>query len=134
MLPELEDSLNGPIVSLIALAKRAIKAQNLQTVGVLASPNSIQSQLFARLTESTVVIVPDDTRLAGLSTVIHGVIAGEINQAQALQTEIRHLEAAGADMVLLGCSELSVINHTARFTNVIDPLTLAVDEIMKNNV
>lgn len=103
-------------------------------IGILASPNTIKSRLHSRLFNERDVITLNSSGIERTSQIIHGVIAGRGDLSEPLAAQINSLLLQGAEKVLLGCTELSVISHTEDFTDVIDPLDLAVEEIMKDNV
>ncbi len=77
------------------------------------------------------VLTLDERGMSETSNIIHGVIAGKQNLAQKLENQIDSLLANGAQQVLLGCTELSVINHSERFRRTIDPLNIIVERILK---
>ena len=134
MVPTLLDVLGNRFVSLIDVTTKALIEAGTKRVGLLGSPNTISSRLHATMLENMTVLVPNTAELSSVREIIHGVIGGDKSGTGRLQKHIDTMVSAGAEIVLLGCTELSVLNHHSPFENVIDPLDLVVDEIMKNNV
>lgn len=112
----------------------AILKTNLNPIGILASPNTINSRLHANVFKHKTVLTLEPTGIQQTSRIIHNVIGGKNDLETPLEAQINALLQQGAQTVLLGCTELSVINQTRHFTHVIDPLEIVVDEIMKDTV
>jgi len=107
---------------------------SVSRLGILASPNTIKSRLHKRLFDKLEVLTLDTDGRQETSQIISSVIARTEDQANNLQLQINELMQNGAEKVVLGCTELSVINHTAKFANVIDPLDIISEKIMSDEV
>jgi len=101
---------------------------------LLGSPNTINSKLHAQLFSKHDVITLTPIGRSKTSSIIHGVIAGKKNQQFLLAGQIEELTSMGAETVILGCTELSVINHSFPLEHVIDPLDIICQKIMGHKV
>lgn len=115
---------------MIQLTTNAANNQNLNSVGILASSTTIASHLYSEVKNQQILNLKDQ---AVTLKIIHGVISGKM-YAGKLQEQIDVFLQRGCSKVILGCSELSVINYKANLKNVIDPLVLVTEEIMKDTV
>lgn len=123
---QIEALLGRPVISLPQhAAYRANKACVL--TGLLASPTTLRTGIYAKyLANSPVVLSRKEQQITEM--MIRKVIAGQAPNNE-LAAQVRRLLQLGANEVILGCTELSVINHTSRIGSVIDPLEVVVEEI-----
>jgi len=129
--------LNRPnFVSMIDAVCDEIMASGVKRVGLLASPNTVRSQLYeiplaARGIE---VITPDDSELKTLETVIRTVISGRTNDSlgQTLDRLAFSLIERGAKAVLLGCTELPLIGLSPSVKS-FDSLNALADALLKRH-
>lgn len=134
MLAELKKLLpKANFISLIDTTTDVVIKDNISHIGIVASPNTIKSRLHKRLFDELSVLTLDTDGIQRTSQIISSVITRTENQTNNLESQISELIRNGAEKVLLGCTELSVINHTAKFRVVIDPLDIVVESIMENN-
>ena len=109
----------------------------IRRVGLLASPAVRQVNLFeAPFADADIqMVLPSDPDQATLLDVIRAVKAGGPDDAgiAAFNDVARRLQAAGAEALLIACTELSVIAHSLRSgAPVVDNLQLLADEIVTN--
>ncbi len=109
------DGLGVPLVHIADTTADAVHASGLQTVGLLATAYTMEQDFYVgRLRErhGLEVIVPcaDDRRL------VHDVIYEELCRGVVLETSrsvyravMRRLVAAGAEGILLGCTEIELL-------------------------
>lgn len=97
-------------------------------VGVLASPASLNSDLF-RLT-GVKTILPATDQISTIEKCIRDTIAGHdiFKSKQSLELIIADLKCRGAKKIILGCTELSVIFDGHNRAYLIDPLDLAAEQ------
>jgi aspartate racemase len=127
---EIEELLKTKVESLIeTTCVEAIKMEGI--VGILASPQTIESKLHKQLFNRDVLTL-SKAEQQETSQVIHAVIGGDIeNSSSVLRVQINKLLKKGAQKVVLGCTELSVLNEKHNFKKVIDPLNIVVERILK---
>lgn len=126
LFDKIQESANGKLISMVDAAKDDI-APN-QVVGILATPLTINTNLYNLKN----VIKPDDKDLDSIESIIREVIASgpNLELANRLKTEADKLAARGADKIILGCSELSILGSLLTVTNVIDPVGIVIKKIM----
>lgn len=102
-----------PFLNMIHLTAEALAAQGARRVGLLASPATRLTGVFDAPFEALglePLALEDDS---GLLAIIQEVKAG--NTGPGVTTELanqaRALEAAGADHLLVACTELSLLTH-----------------------
>lgn len=109
----------------------------IRRVGLLASPAVRQVNLFeAPFADAGIeIVLPSDPDQTTLLDVIRAVKAGGPDDAgiAAFNDVARRLQAAGAEALLIACTELSVIaDRLQSGVPVVDNLQLLVDEIVEN--
>jgi aspartate racemase len=124
----LRDSQN--LLSLIDTTVDHIVEQHYSCIGLIASPTTIRSGLYAdRLKVNGVdVKIPNSQQIREIEIAIRLVIAGRVESATVIvQRVINQLISNGCNVVLLGCTELSVASGTS--AHIIDPLDLVVTRL-----
>jgi aspartate racemase len=109
----------GPatFVSMLDAVQQELAVLNVHNVGVLASPNSLKSGFYHRVVRSAdkTPVVPKLAGATMLNTIIGSVIKGEANNItrQCLTDVAENLVGDGAEVILLGCTELSLVDIKA---------------------
>ena len=109
----------------------------VRRVGLLASPAVRQVNLFeAPFADAGIeLVLPSDPDQAALLDVIRAVKAGgpDDGRIAAFNNVARRLEEAGAEALLIACTELSVIAESLQSgVPVVDNLQLLADKIVEN--
>jgi aspartate racemase len=127
--PVLAKALQRPLTSLIANTVTEATQQKLHTVGLVASAHTIRSTLFEQpLADAGIrTIIPTLAQQVMINALIGRVISGSSTVADAvrLRSIIAKLKRRGAQKVILGCTELSVL-HKRPTDDTIDPLQIVV--------
>lgn len=99
-----------------------------QKIGLVATPTTINTRLYGDN-----VITPGENGKRKVEEIIRQVIDGAPAEklAPELKIEIEKLKSRGADKVILGCSELSIIGEFINLDYTIDPVVLTVREVLK---
>lgn len=133
-MSELEKRLGCTFSSLIDATLRALQAKRVRTAGLLASPTTIKTRLYQDKLEKLgmAVLLPTSQELKVVEHCIRSVIA---NRAPAqgsmlLRPIIERLQSDGADTVILGCTELSVLFTGSKADNITDPMTIITKELL----
>ncbi len=131
------DAVTVPAWNLVAMTIDRIAALTppVRRVGVLASPAIRLTGLFdaPAATAGLDLVFPEPQRQDAVLATIRAVKAGALDAAQlaAYGDAARSLEAAGADALLLACTELSVIaDRLAATVPVVDNLQLLAEAIV----
>ncbi|NEQ46207.1 MAG: aspartate/glutamate racemase family protein [Leptolyngbya sp. SIOISBB] len=122
VVPAIAAAINIPIVHIADATAAAIKAQGLQTVGLLGTQFTMEQAFYKdRLTEQPGlnVLVP----AAGDRAIIHRIIydelcLGKINPASrdAYLTIIQKLQQQGVEGIIAGCTEITLLINPADLT------------------
>lgn len=112
--PRLEAELPVPILNGVRETARCLKDAGVHCAGILASEGTIHAGLFNCELECLGIrpVVPSPSRQADVTSLIYDDIkAGrppELSHFAAAEAELR---AAGAEVIILGCTELSIIKR-----------------------
>lgn len=119
----------GAVVSLIQTTADFVKSQSFDSAGLLASPTSIRHGLFTKKIPSLITL--NTKEQAKTESIIRAVIAGGAEkQKEVLSDQIRKLKRQGAQKIILGCTELSVIDNKRFKHDIIDPIDLVAGKIV----
>lgn len=121
-------------LSLIQVVVEELIKRRVKTAGVVASPTSVRTRLFERALQDTGIetLQPSIRFQNAVEVSIRNVIAGlPPDDEVAVLSEISHeLQRQGAQNVILGCTELSVIAKNAQLLQTIDPFELVTKIIL----
>ncbi len=103
-----------PLISIIAITVAAAEARvpGLSSVGLLATEGTVASGVYqdAFAAHSIRTEVPSGADQELINEIIYGQVkAGLPADVEVLRAVTARLQAAGADVVVLGCTELSVV-------------------------
>lgn len=111
---ELQADIPTPIINLIRETVRHLKENGVASAGIMASEGTVASGLFTlALKEAGITpVLPSEQRQQDVTHLIYrNIKAGkpvEMERFRAVQAE---LKAKGAEVILLGCTELSVVKR-----------------------
>lgn len=127
MVKYLPDRLTNNLVSLIDVTSSKVKNLGIKKVGLLASPATIESKLYSSRLRNIEVVTLSKEDQTKTEHIIRSVIAGKIPDTEQLTKQVDKLKHKGAEKVILGCTELSILNDKSILKDVIDP----VEEVIK---
>mgnify|MGYP005865331931 CR=1 FL=1 len=104
-------SVSIPVLHMIAVTRDALKARGIKCAGLLATDGTVQTGIYQRTFEGSGVtlLTPDnaDDQAAVMDIIYNGVKAGDLtHDATAFRAACEHLLARGAEVLILGCTEL----------------------------
>ena len=104
-------SVSIPVLHMIAITRDALKSRGVKCAGLLATDGTVQTGIYQRTFEGSGVelLTPDNTedQSAVMDIIYNGVKAGNLtHDATAFRTACEHLLARGAEVLILGCTEL----------------------------
>ena len=103
-------SVGIPVLHMIALTRDALKAKDVQCAGLLATDGTVQTGIYQRTFAGSGIelLVPDGADQAAVMDIIYnGVKAGDMSHdATAFRKTCEGLIARGAQVLILGCTEL----------------------------
>jgi aspartate racemase len=115
MAPEVQDSIEIPLLHIADAAADEIKSQNIKKVGLLGTKFTMEEDFYkGRLKEkhNIDVIIPQKKERDKVHKVIYQeLISGIINDdsRREFQAIIKNLKARGAEGVVLGCTEIPLL-------------------------
>lgn len=130
---ELEKQIGCKILHAIEETAEYLKKEQVTCVGLMATDGTIESRLFQKIMEQRGItcIVPDEENQRNVMHLIYeNVKAGKPQEMKRFYQVSEFLFQAGAQVVLLGCTELSLIKRDhmleAGFLDVLEVLAKAV--------
>ncbi len=115
VVPALEAVIHIPVLHIADATAAAVKAQNLQTVGLLGTRFTMEQDFYRdRLVRhhGLKVLVPDEAGRAIVDRVIYEELCRGIIQPtsrEAYQRIIADLQAQGAEGLIAGCTEIGLL-------------------------
>ena len=124
LFDDLQGATDDKLISLIELTKKQF---NNKRVGIVASPTTIKQHLYG-----DDILTPDSGSIEIIEGIIRDTIAGVSSDklAPTLENEIKKLRDCGAEIVVLGCTELSVVGSHLDLDYTLDPIELVVNAIV----
>lgn len=108
----LQDAVNIPVLNLIEETVAAVP-DSVNTVGVLATPTTLQTGLYQKALSQAGFdfVLPDRQEEELLEAVILAAIADQNGEAEtiALVRAMERMKLEGAEAIILGCTELGLV-------------------------
>lgn len=119
-------------MSLIDVTVTEVVSRKLQRIGVLSTPVTRRYGLYSRVLRRRGVQVVElsPAHAADVESAIRHTIGGAAIDQAPIQKSVAILQACGAQAVILGCTELSLIMSGATGGTVIDPMDYAVQKAL----
>lgn len=111
---ELQAAIPVPILNGVAETVSLLKNHGIRSVGIMATDGTIRSRLLARELDNAglLPVVPSEPRQADVMHLIYeNVKAGKPPEMECFRRVQRELADCGAEIILLGCTELSLIKR-----------------------
>lgn len=131
---EIERSNSLKITPLMGAVKNHLSRNDYRglKIGLLASPTTIKSGLYsdAIKDQGYEVVVPSQNGQKRLEAIIRNVLANKNPKyyEKELKAIIKSLKKQGANKIIIGCTELSVVLKDSRENSLLDPLKLLIDQ------
>ena len=112
--PELAETISIPLLNIVEETARHLKENGVKTAGILATSGTVSTRLFQQALEAEGIgwAVPDEE---GQQKVMHliyeNVKAGLPPELPLFQEVCAGLRQKGAECMILGCTELSLIKR-----------------------
>lgn len=111
---ELEEQIKVPVVHGIRKTAQYLQERGIRNVGVMATDGTISSGIFQKELQEAGInsIVPDkEYQQKVMELIYEDVKAGRKVDMEKFYAVSQHLRLQGADVIVLGCTELSVIKR-----------------------
>lgn len=106
-----------PIIHPIEETAVCLKEADIGCVGILATDGTVQTRLFQNGLEQFGIhtVIPDETHQALVMSMIYeDVKAGKAIPEDKIKAVEKHLKEKGAEVLVLGCTELSVAKRSGQ--------------------
>jgi aspartate racemase len=129
---EIAASTSLHILDMVHLAVGELTALNIKKVGLLATDGTLDSAIYQRNTAFE-WIVPDGEDQKSVMELIYAIKAGDRDHAEEkIDSLLSHLFQKGAEVVVFGCTELSLFfEKFAKQYKIIDPLGILARESVR---
>jgi aspartate racemase len=116
---EVAAAVDIPVIDIVSVTVEAAQAAvpGLTTLGILATDGTLRAQTYHRAAEAAGLapITPDDVVQKDVMSMIYdGVKAGMPVERERFDAAVDHLRAKGAGAIVLGCTELSILQTDLR--------------------
>jgi aspartate racemase len=115
MADDVQNAIDIPLIHIADATAQAIKADGISDIGLLGTRFTMEQDFYRGRLENmhdlTVVVPDEDGRTLVHNIIYDELVVGEINEAsrQKYQTAIESLSAQGAQGVILGCTEITLL-------------------------
>ncbi len=115
-IESIQPALTIPIINMLLETAQYVEDQHsgVKTIGLLATNGTLKSRIYHDLIEQTgrEVVIPDDVHQGLVMNAIYAVKAGDTEgtNLEEFQAALTHLINAGAELVILGCTELPLLS------------------------
>ncbi|WP_353951309.1 amino acid racemase [Knoellia sp. S7-12] len=113
-LDEVQAAVGIPVIDIVAETVAAAQAAvpGLTTLGILATDGTLRSEIYHRAAGAAGLtpVTPDDVAQKDVMSMIYdGVKAGMPVERERFDAAVAHLRDKGAGAIVLGCTELSIL-------------------------
>ncbi len=138
---ELEEKTHLEVLNMIHLTVKHIGytlGQDLK-VGLLATTGTVKANIYTRafkkMAPQIKVILPDAKLQKNVMKAIYSIKANGVNKSNAilLQNAAKSLIKKGADVIILGCTEIPLALH-ADNQNFIDPMEILAQNVIARSI
>ena len=109
---ELQNGIGLPVIHGIRCCAELLKNNGVQKVGLMATDGTVQSRIFQSEVEQAgmELVLPSQDGQAKVMSIIYDYVKAGITPDMTLFEAVRReLFAAGAQVIVLGCTELSLL-------------------------
>lgn len=114
LFPEIEKELDTPVLHIIRETAEYLKKEGIRKVGLEATDGTVQTGVFQKELErrGIEVVLPSKEKQEMVMHIIYNnVKAGRRIDMERFQQVEEELHANGAEVIILGCTELSMISR-----------------------
>ncbi|MBI4440101.1 amino acid racemase [Candidatus Woesearchaeota archaeon] len=126
-LPEMQKAISIPIINLVKETANIVENCGLKKVGLLATELTIKSRTYEKALGSVKLLTLSNSRQEETTKIIMNILAGKKlpSDRQMLIQFTKQLERAGAEKVILGCTELPLLVKGGNLINTLQVLAKA---------
>lgn len=128
----LQAGIGLPVIHAIRSTAQLLRSAGIRKVGLMATDGTVQSGIFQRQVEDCgmELILPGEEGQRGVMTLIYDQIKAGVKPDMTLFAHIRdELRRSGAEVIVLGCTELSLLKKEQDLGNgILDALEVLAKE------
>lgn len=133
---KVKDNINCEFVSIVEETVKLINNLNIKTVGLLATDGTINSEIYKKELDKygIKILLPNKDNQKNVMDIIYNEVKANKKVSQdKLEMAISDLKNQGAQKIILGCTELSVIyeNELIKDNTLVDSIKVLSNEINK---
>ena len=129
---QLQKGIGLPVIHVISCTAKLLADKGIRKVGLMATDGTVQSGIFQeKLTQAGIhTVLPTQENQRGVMDLIYNQVKAGLPADMDLFFRICHqLQADGAQVVLLGCTELSLLKKQQELgTGILDVLDVLAKE------
>ena len=110
----LESGIGAPLVHGVRETVRHLKENGIRKVGIMATDGTIRSRIFRTELENqglTAIIPGEQAQKNVMHLIFNNIKAGSPPEMDKFQAAAEDLRSQGAEAIILGCTELSLIKR-----------------------
>lgn len=135
-IDEIKKETEIPILNMLDVVKRQLSNVDNNRIGIMATSGTLKSKLYHRIIEDSgkEIVEPTDELQAGIMSLIYDdVKENKYINLEKFETLVQSFKALGAEVIILGCTELSYVNsHTEELDpELIDAQQLTILETIR---
>lgn len=131
----LQDGIGLPMIHGIQCVAKQLAAAGITRVGLMATDGTVQSGIFQRQVEEQgmELLLPDEAGQAAVMSLIYDQVKAGMEPDMALFESVKEqLRLKGAQVVVLGCTELSLLKkQTPLGDGIVDALEVLAQESVR---
>lgn len=111
---ELQDNISVPIINIIYETVKFCSDKGCKRIGIMATDGTVRTETYQRMAEQFGIecITPSPDNQKRVMDIIYGSVKqGKAVDMQSFNRVSAELRKLGADRIILGCTELSVIKR-----------------------
>lgn len=132
---ELQDGIGLPVINAIRCCADLLRQKGIHKVGLMATDGTVQSGIFQRQFRDagiTVILPSPADQKAIMSIIYNGIKAGTLPNIRVFNAVHNHLRHAGAEVTVLGCTELSLLKRYYQLdVDILDALEVLAQECVR---
>ncbi|WP_010276715.1 cysteate racemase [Paenibacillus senegalensis] len=130
---QLEETVAIPILHMPRQTVAHLEKRGVKKAGLLATDGTLQSRLYQDLLASREIdaVVPEPAVQQHVMQGIYAVKIGDLEMGVSLLAEAANsLAAAGAEVVIAGCTEVPIVLSTSEQLHIINPTEILAKEVI----
>lgn len=114
LFDEIQEALNTPVIHIIQETAEYLEKEGIRCVGLEATDGTVKTGVFQRELERRgirVVLPSEEKQKMVMHIIYNNVKAGLRADMERFQTVEAELQEKGAEVIILGCTELSMLSR-----------------------